>query len=110
MGAAPSACLLVLVTCPSRAVGRRIAERVVRSRLAACVNLLPGVESRFWWNGKVDRAGEALLLIKTTAARFEALRRAVIRLHPYDVPEVIAVPFAAGHRPYLRWVRASVTA
>jgi periplasmic divalent cation tolerance protein len=99
--------VVVLVTCPDLKTGRRIAEALVGRRLAACVNLLPGVSSVFRWEGKVDRAREALLIIKTTAGRFEALRRQVLRLHPYEVPEVIAMPIAAGHQPYLRWVSQS---
>ena len=99
--------VVVFVTCPTRAAARRIASALVARRLAACVNVLPGVESLFRWEGKVDQAREALLIIKTRAARLEALRRAVVALHPYEVPEVIAVPVAAGHRPYLRWVEAS---
>lgn len=101
--------VVVLVTCSNRRVAKTIATTVVRRRLAACVNLLPAVESLFWWKGKVDRAREVLLIIKTTAARVEALRRAVVSLHPYDVPEIIALPVTAGHAPYLRWVTYSVT-
>ena len=101
--------LVVLVTCPTRASGRRLAEVLVSRRLAACVNLLPGVESTFCWKGKRERCRETLLLIKTTTTRFEALRRAVLRLHPYDVPEVIALPVGAGHAPYLEWVRSTAT-
>jgi len=100
--------VVVLVTCPTPAVGRRLARELVRLRLAACVNVLPGVESVFRWRGKVDRSREALLVIKTTRARFAALRRKVLSLHPYDLPEVIALPVAAGHPPYLRWVASSV--
>lgn len=100
--------VVVLVTCPTPAVGRRLARELVRSRLAACVNVLPGVESVFRWQGKVDRSREALLVIKTTRARFAALRRRVLSLHPYDLPEVIALPVAAGHSPYLRWIASSV--
>lgn len=96
--------LIVLVTCPNRAVARRLGTTLVKRRLAACVNVVPGIESVFWWNGKLDRCREALLLIKTTAARFERLRRAVIELHPYDVPEVIALPILKGHPAYLDWV------
>ena len=101
-------CLVVLVTCPSRAVGRRIARAVVTQRLAACVNLLPGVESTFRWEGKIDRSREALLLIKTTSRRFAQLTRALTRLHPYAVPEIIALPVTAGAAPYLRWLSQSV--
>jgi periplasmic divalent cation tolerance protein len=100
--------LVVLVTCPSVAVARRLANELVRRRLAACVNLIRDVESVFWWQGKVNRAREALLLMKTTAGRFEALRKVVVERHPYDVPEVIALPIRAGHEPYLAWVTSSV--
>ncbi len=103
-----SASIVVLVTCPTRAVAQRIALRVIGQRLAACVNILPGIESVFWWQGRVDRAREVLLLIKTTARRFEALRRAMLLLHPYQVPEVIALPIVKGHTPYLRWVQSCV--
>ena len=82
----------------------------MRRRLAACVNIIRGVESTFRWQGRVDRCREVLLVIKTTAARFDALRRAVLMEHPYDVPEVIALPILAGHRPYLEWVSASTAA
>ena len=99
--------IVVLVTCPSQAVARRLAQRLVGEHLAACVNVVPGVESTFRWQGKVERCREALLLIKTTAARFKELRRAVLRLHPYDVPEIIALPVVAGHPPYLHWVAAN---
>ena len=101
--------LIVLVTCPTVRAARRIGNTVVQRRLAACVNLVPGVESTFRWKGKVDHAREVLLVIKTTAARFEALRRAVVSLHPYDVPEVIGFPAQRGHTPYLRWVISSIT-
>jgi periplasmic divalent cation tolerance protein len=102
--------VVVLVTCPTRAVARRIAKRLVGERLAACVNVIAGVESVFWWRGKVDRAREWLLLIKTTAPRFERLKQAVLAAHPYEVPEVIALPVVAGHEPYLKWIQASLQA
>ena len=102
---ASSAVVVVLVTCPTRAVARRLANRLVKDRLAACVNALPGIESTFWWQGRVDRCREVLLVIKTTAGRFPLLKRTVTQLHPYEVPEVIALPLVAGHRPYLAWVR-----
>ena len=102
-------CIVVFVTCPNRAIARRIATALVTRRLAACVNLLPVIESTFRWQGKIDRCREALLVIKTTRPRFAALRRAVVGLHPYDVPEVIALPVVDGHPPYLTWVRRSVS-
>ena len=103
-----SQALVVFVTCPNRRHAQRLANSVVRHHLAACVNILANVQSLFWWEGRVDRAQETLLIIKTTAARFEALRRSVCALHPYDVPEIIAVPIRKAHRPYLRWIGASV--
>ncbi len=103
-----SATIVVLVTCPTAAQARRMAAVLVQRRVAACVNILPGVRSLFWWRGKVDQARETLLLIKTTRRRFEPLRRLISRLHPYDVPEIIALPIQRGHAPYLTWVRDSV--
>ena len=102
--------IVVLVTCPSRAVARRLATVLIHERVAACVNVVPGIESVFWWQGRVDRSRELLLLIKTTLRRFEPLRRAILAHHPYDVPEIIALPIAAGHPPYVRWVVESVVA
>ncbi|MBI3331017.1 MAG: divalent-cation tolerance protein CutA [Candidatus Omnitrophica bacterium] len=101
---------VVLVTCPNRTVARRLGKALVQRRLAACVNLLPAVESVFWWRGRVDTSREVLLLIKTTRRLLPRLARAVVELHPYDLPEVLALPVAAGHPPYLRWVASSVLA
>ena len=101
--------VVVLVTCPSPAVARRVAQRLVVDHVAACVNVVPSVESTFRWQGKIERCREALLVIKTTAARFERLRRAVLRLHPYGVPEIIALPVVAGYPPYLQWVVSSTS-
>ena len=103
-----SKALVVFVTCPNRRHARRLAEALIRQRLAACVNILPNVQSLFWWHGRVDRAQETLLMIKTTTRRFEALRRCVCTLHPYDVPEVIAIPIQKAHQPYLRWIHTSL--
>ena len=108
MGVRNQKIIVVLVTCPTRAVAGRLARALVARRLAACVNIVPGLTSLFWWQGKVDRCRETLLLIKTTAAGFERLRRAVLTLHPYAVPEVIALPVVAAHAPYQAWVAASV--
>lgn len=101
--------IVVLVTCPGGRHAGTLATLLVRKRLAACVNVLPNVQSRFWWNGKVDRASESLLIIKTSARRFPALIRAVRAHHPYEVPEIIALPIVNGFQPYLAWVRNSVS-
>ncbi len=96
--------LVVLVTTPSPERAAEIARALVEERLAACGNVVPGLRSIYRWEGKVQDEEEALLLLKTTRARFEALRDRVLALHPYEVPEVIAVPVEAGHAPYLAWV------
>jgi periplasmic divalent cation tolerance protein len=99
---------LVLTTCPTRAAGHALARQLVRQRVVACANVVPGVVSYFWWQGKIDRSQEVLLLLKTTAAGVRRLRRAVVELHPYEVPEVIALQVDAAHGPYARWVAESI--
>ncbi len=100
--------VVVLVTCPTRALAHRLARHLVSRRLAACANIVPGLTSLFRWKGKIDRCRETLLLLKTTAAGFESLRRAVLTLHPYEVPEIISLPVGAAHSPYRRWVSVNV--
>ena len=96
---------VVLVTCSSMVEAQRIARGVVEGRLAACVNILPGVvHSMYRWKGKVESARERLLLIKTSRKRLAKLRTAVERLHSYDVPEFVALPIAAASPAYLAWI------
>jgi periplasmic divalent cation tolerance protein len=96
---------VVLVTCSTAAEARRIARAVVEVRLAACVNIFPGaVQSIYRWKGKVESSRERLLLIKTSRKRLAKLQAAVERMHPYDVPEFIALPIAAGSAAYLAWL------
>jgi periplasmic divalent cation tolerance protein len=98
---------LVLCTAPDAATAERIATAVVEERLAACVNVMPGVASTYRWEGKVERAGEVLLLMKSSADRYPALEARVRELHPYAVPEVIALAIAEGSAPYLEWITES---
>ena len=98
--------LVVLVTTPSPERAAEIARALVEERLAACGNVVPGLRSIYRWEGKVQDDAEALLVLKTTRARFEALRDRVLALHPYEVPEVIALPVEAGSAPYLAWIAA----
>ncbi len=101
---------LVLVTCPSLALARRIARSVVQKRLAACVNVVRSpVESFYTWKGKLESAREQLLLIKTTTTRLPELEREVKRLHSYDVPEFIAFPITEGSADYLSWLSETTT-
>ena len=100
-------CRVVLVTCGSIAEARKIGRNVVEKKLAACANIVPGVESIYRWKGKVERAREVLVVIKTTANRLPALENEVKRLHSYDVPEFIVLPIVAGSRKYLAWLQES---
>lgn len=97
---------VVLVTAPPREA-RRLARALVDRRAAACVNLVPGVRSVYRWKGRVEEARETLLVIKTAASRVPDLLAAVRELHPYDVPEGIALPVVEGLEPYLKWVEES---
>ncbi|HVQ28726.1 MAG TPA: divalent-cation tolerance protein CutA [Vicinamibacteria bacterium] len=96
--------VLVLSTVGSAEDAQRVATGLVEQGLAACVNVVPGVTSVYRWKGAVDRASEVLLLIKTRSERFEAVRQALVALHPYELPEIIALPIEAGHAPYLAWL------
>ncbi|HET9818212.1 MAG TPA: divalent-cation tolerance protein CutA [Rhodanobacteraceae bacterium] len=102
--AALSSPLLVLSTCPDTETAGRIARALIEERLAACVNRVPGIASTYRWRGEILDDAEILLLIKTTRERFEALRARLVELHPYDIPEVIALDIARGHTPYLDWL------
>ncbi len=99
--------ILVFSTAPSAEAAYTIARAVVQEELAACVNVLPGITSIYRWQGAVESSSEFLLIFKTRGALFEALRARVVSLHPYDVPEVIAMPVTAGHTPYLEWIDQS---
>ncbi len=98
--------LVVLVTTPTPERAAEIARALVEERLAACGNVLPAIRSIYRWEGKVQDEAEALLVLKTTRARLEALRDRVLALHPYEVPEVLALPVEAGSAPYLAWLAA----
>ena len=100
--------LVCYCTCPDAASGQALADALVDEGLAACVNRVPGISSTYRWQGKVVTDSEELLLIKTTETCFAALKERVLALHPYELPELIAVPVAQGHAAYLDWVRASV--
>jgi periplasmic divalent cation tolerance protein len=102
--------IVVLCTVGSTEDAERIAQDVVGRGLAACVSIVGGVTSVYRWQGRVEKEAERLLVMKTRADRFEALRQAITALHPYDVPEIIALPIEAGHEAYLAWIDESVRA
>ncbi|HEX4810573.1 MAG TPA: divalent-cation tolerance protein CutA [Bryobacteraceae bacterium] len=100
--------ICVLTACADREQATAIAEALVSDRLAACVNVLPGVESIYRWQGQIERASEVMLLIKTTPERFAEVRDRIQSLHSYDTPEIIALPIVEGLERYLAWLQDSV--
>jgi len=98
--------LFVLTTLPNSNVAAELAKTLVGEKLAACANLIPALRSIYRWQGKVQDENEVLVLFKTRRARFEALKARLLELHPYEVPEVLAVPVEDGHAAYLEWLAA----
>ena len=95
---------LVLVSAPDVETARALVQAALEQRLIACANILPGVESHYWWQGKIETAAEALAILKTTAANLEALERLILEKHPYDTPEFVAIPIQSGSQRYLDWL------
>lgn len=100
--------LVCFCTCPDRPVADRLAEALVTEGLAACVNVVPGLHSVYRWQGTIERSDETLLLIKTTRMGLPALSARIVELHPYELPEVVAVEVAGGLSAYLDWVAEQV--
>lgn len=95
---------LVLCTCPDQDSAQTIAEHLIDQKLAACVNMLPGITSIYSWQGKRESAQELLLVIKTTKAVYGTLEKTITKLHPYELPEIIAVNIENGNAGYLNWI------
>ena len=100
--------IVAFSTCPDEATARRIAEALVSERLATCVNRVTGMTSTYFWDGRLQDDAEILLIMKTTAARLAELEARLKVLHPYELPELVALPVAGGNEPYLQWVRTGV--
>jgi periplasmic divalent cation tolerance protein len=98
--------IAVFVTVESREVAQQIADVLLTERKAACVNIVPAVESNYWWEGKKETAHELLLIVKTQAGLLDELTKLVKRSHPYSVPEIIAIPIVGGNEDYLKWIDA----
>jgi periplasmic divalent cation tolerance protein len=96
--------LVVLVTCPDMKDGKRIADFLLKERLAACVNILPNVTSYFWWSGKIHESQEVLLVVKTKKRVLRKLIKNVKEMHQYENPEVIALPIIGGSKDYTGWI------
>jgi periplasmic divalent cation tolerance protein len=100
--------LLVLCTCPDDGSATAVSTALVEERLAACVNRIPGIRSRYRWQDHVETDDEVLLLIKTRGSLYADLEQTIQRLHPYENPEIVAIDIAAGASAYLDWIRDSV--
>ena len=98
---------VILSTCPDAATAERLGRTLVEESLAACVNVLPGLRSIYRWNGAVESGEEVLLILKVPRDRLVPARERLVELHPYDVPEFVALSVADGHHPYLSWVASS---
>lgn len=105
-GAAPFS--IVLVTAPDLKTARSLAQAALEARLIACANLVPKIESHYWWQGKIESGGEVLLLLKTRKSKLAALEKLILARHPYETPEFLVVPLAQGSAGYLRWLATSV--
>jgi periplasmic divalent cation tolerance protein len=98
---------MVLVTAPSLKTARALAKAALSARLIACANLIPKIESHYWWQGKIESGAEVLLILKTTKSKLAALEKLVLANHPYDTPEFIVLALSAGNKRYLDWLAAS---
>lgn len=110
MNAESADAIIVFITASNKDEAGRLAEMLVKARLAACVQILPGLESIYRWQGKVERQWETLLIAKTVRSSFEDLEREVRVVHSYETPEIVAVSLAAGSGRYLDWLKASMNA
>jgi len=99
---------VVLVTAPNLRTARRLARDALDCRLVACANLVPKIESHYWWQGKIESSSEVLILFKTTAAQLVALENLIVEGHPYDTPEFLVLRLDRGSRRYLRWLETAV--
>ena len=99
---------IALVTAPDLKTARRLARAALKARLIACANLVPKIESHYWWQGKIERGTEVLLILKTTKANLAKLEKVILSEHPYDTPEFLVLPLQSGNRRYLDWISSSV--
>lgn len=100
--------ITVFITCANKREARKVAKRLVEEREAACVNIIDKIESIFWWQGRLDRAKETLLVVKSKKERFSRIIKLVRSLHSYSVPEIIAFDITKGNRDYLNWLNESI--
>lgn len=99
---------IVLVTAPDLKTARRLAKAVLTRRLIACANLIPKLESHYWWKGKIETGSEVLMVLKTTSSKLARLEKLILAEHPYDTAEFIVLPVSQGSKRYLDWITNSV--
>jgi len=99
---------IVFVTTPNRKVARQLAKIALQARLAACANLVAGIESHYWWKGRLESAAEVLIIFKTIKRHLRKLQELIVESHPYDTPEFVVLPLAGGDERYLDWLVRSV--
>jgi len=97
---------IVLVTAPDLKIARALAKAALQAKLIACANLVPKIESHYWWQGKIESGAEVLLILKTQKSKLAALEKLVLAQHPYDTPEFLVLPLVAGSKKYLDWLAA----
>lgn len=100
--------IILFITASNKKEAKHIAQALIKSKLAACVNVIDKIGSLFWWQGKVDRAKETLLVIKSRKEKLAKIIKLVRSIHSYQVPEIIALPIIGGYKPYLRWIDESI--
>ena len=100
--------IVIFVTCASKKEAKKIAKNLLNTKLIACANIIEDVKSLFWWKGKVDKATESLIIIKTVRKNFNRIENWIKELHSYEVPEIIALPITAGESNYLKWISESL--
>jgi periplasmic divalent cation tolerance protein len=101
-------CSIVLVTTPDLKTARMLAKAALTKRLIACANLIPKLESHYWWKGKIEKSSEVLMLLKTPSSKLSALEKLILAEHPYDTAEFIVLPISRGSQRYLDWITNSV--
>jgi periplasmic divalent cation tolerance protein len=100
--------VIVLVTAPNLKVARKLAKEALKARLIACANLIPQIESHYWWQGKLEKGAEVFMVMKTAKSKVAELEKLILKNHPYDTPEFLALPLGGGNKRYLDWISASV--
>ncbi len=101
----PHDLIIILTTCASKEEAGNIINALLKARLVACANVISGVESTFWWNGKINKAKEFLVIMKTVRKNFNTIVKAITRIHSYEVAEIVAIPIVAGSDRYLKWLK-----